>query len=220
MASACVDFHSQRKYHLGRCDSYFGASIDVDTAVSLSGYSRSNSINDSNTKGTTLQAISQRQNRVRSLPALTQEDANIVSENRRLTIKEIGGKLDADRNLRQLFENCTRGYARVVTRSTRAKYDPTSTSHDRKVRPQTAQFNLVRLKVDTPTHSIDDGLRLLVNLLFHDGRDLEFQSLDTASGSDLARCFASFLGTQPVDVQSAPRNMRNVIILEVDDAFG
>lgn len=64
--------------------------------------------------------------------------------------------------------------------------DASGTAHNREIATQASQSDLVVLKIDTTTHSIDDRLRLLVNLFlhemikgtFHDLSKFHFQNMD------------------------------------------
>ena len=82
----------------------------------------------------------------------------------------------------------------MITRPTGTEHDPTATTHNRQIGSKATQRNLVGVKVNTATHSIDDRLGLLVYLLlhemveftFHDSSDFKLERFDAASGGDLA----------------------------------
>ena len=48
------------------------------------------------------------------------------------------------------------------------KKQPSPPSDDRQVRLETAEHNRPGIEVDTTSHGVDNGLRLLVDLLLHE----------------------------------------------------
>ncbi len=87
------------------------------------------------------------------------------------------------------------------------------------VAPEATQGDLLVLDIQTTTHSINDRLGLLEDLLLHevvelalhDLLELELEGLD---GADVA---AAVRLLQAVDVQRALVNVRDVVVLEVHD---
>jgi hypothetical protein len=95
--------------HLGTSDTNFRSSIDMNTAMCLPRDRTSDSVNDTDAKRAPLQATPHRQNTISRLSALTQENTNVISQDRSLPIQEVTRQLDGDRNLRELFEDGTSG---------------------------------------------------------------------------------------------------------------
>ena len=161
----------------------------MHTTVRLARQTRSNGVDNTNAKGSTLQAIPERQDSVGGLPALTHKYANVIPENGRLPIQEVRCQLDADGYLRKFFEDRSRRQARVITRPASAEYNPTATAHDGQISSKATQCDLIGIKVDTATHGIDNRLGLFVDLFlhemvkfaFHDGSDLKFECFDATS---------------------------------------
>ena len=93
---------------LSRRDTNFGASVDVDTAVGLTRDRRTDSVDDTDAERTSLQAVAESKDRVGSLTTLADEHTDIVTEDRRLPVKEVRGKLNGDGDLCELLEDRTR----------------------------------------------------------------------------------------------------------------
>lgn len=117
----------------------------------------------------------------------------------------------------------------MVTRPAGNEHQASAAAHDGEVSPQAAEGDFVGVEVDSPTHGVDDGLGLLVDLLLHevvefalhDRSDLDLERLDAASCRDLARCLGLIiLAAQTVDMQLAARDVRDIVILEVENTLG
>lgn len=91
--------------HLGRSHTDFRTSVDVDTAVGLTGHGASDGVHDTDAERTTLQAVPHGQDRVGRLAGLGDEHADVVTEDRCLAIQEIGGQLDGYGDLRQFLKD-------------------------------------------------------------------------------------------------------------------
>lgn len=96
---------------LGGGDTDFGTGVDVDTTVGLSGHGGADGVDDTETEGTSLQAVSEREDGVSGLTGLRDENADIITENGSLAVQKVRSELDGDGNLGQLFENGTGGQA-------------------------------------------------------------------------------------------------------------
>lgn len=211
-----------RRVRLGGSNTNLGAGVDVDTAVSEHGNGGTDNVNDTDGQRATLQAVSQGHERVRSLTRLRDKHTGIVAEDRSLAIQKIGGKLNSDRNLCQLFKDTTDCHARVVAGTTSNENDSAAATDGWKVRAETAEGNCLVRNVETTTHGVDNRLGLLENLLLHevvklalhDLLELKLKSLD---GADVRRAI-SLLET--VDVERALVNVSNIVILKVEDLLG
>lgn len=100
--------------YLGRGNTDFRARIDMHTAVRLTRDCRTNRVNHTDTQRAALEAVAKRQDRVGRLSTLAKEHTDIVPEDRGLTVQEVGRKLDADGDLRELLEYRARRDAGVV----------------------------------------------------------------------------------------------------------
>ena len=125
--------------YFGRGDTNFGASVDVNTTVRFTRDGRTDGIDNTHAERATFQTVPHRQDRVSSLSALTDDHANVITENRGLPVQEVGRKLDADRYLCQLLEDSSSGQARVVAGAARREYNPTTAADDREVCPETTK---------------------------------------------------------------------------------
>lgn len=91
----------------------------------------------------------------------------------------------------------------MVRGSTGDKHDPPAPPDDTEVRLESSEGNGVRVKVDSPTHGVDDRLGLLVDLLLHevverslhDSGELNLERLDGTDGGD------SIVAAETVDVE-------------------
>ena len=200
----------------------------MDTTVGLPRKGRADSVNDTHTKSSPLQAVPQRHDRISSLATLAQKHADIVPEDRGLAIQKVAGKLNANRDLRQLLKDRPSRQARVVTRTTSAEHNPPAATHDREVGAQPAKCDLVGVKVHPSTHGVDDRFGLLVDLLLHesiefalhDRGNLKLERLDAPRGGDLAGgLVAFFLTAETVDVEFTLGDVGDVVVFEIEDAF-
>ena len=217
--------HNYTATCLGRGDTNLRTGVDVDTAVGLTRDRGADRVDDTDTERATLQAVAQREDRVGRLAALADEHADVVAEDGRLAVEEVGRELDRDRDLRKLLEDRARRDRRVVARAARAEHDTTATADDVEVRAKASERDAVLVEVDTATHGVDDRLGLLVDLLLHevvklalhDLREFDLKCLDRAV---LSLRSASLLVTaESVDVELALSDVRNVIVLKVQDAL-
>jgi hypothetical protein len=183
----------------------------MDTAVGLTRDRTSNGINDTDAKRTPLQAIPHSQDGIGRLSTLTQEHANVVSEDGSLPIQEITRQFNGDGNLREFFEDGTGRYAGVVRGSACAEDDATTTANDGKVGFETTESDpartsvelerqgkavLVGIEVDTPSHRINHALRLFVDFLLHEVIKLALHNLRqfNLQGLDDSLLFTSTTG--------------------------
>lgn len=93
--------------HLSRSHTDFWTSIDMNTTMSFSGNGGTDSVYDSQTQRPTFQTITQSQNGVCSFSRLRNENTNVISENRSLTIQKVRSQFDRDWNFCQFFEDGT-----------------------------------------------------------------------------------------------------------------
>ena len=197
----------------------------MHTTVRFARNRRAHSVHDTDAKCTPLKAVLQSKDSIGCLTRLGEEHADIVTEDGRLTVQKVARKLDAHRNLGELLEDGACGNARVVARPARDEHNTTTAAYDGEVGAQTAKGDFVRIKVDAPTHGVNDRLGLLVDFLLHevveltlhDLRELEFEGLNRADGALLT---ASLAFAQSVDVQFSISDMGDVIIFEVENTLG
>jgi hypothetical protein len=214
--------------HFSRSNADFWTSVDVDTTVSLARQSRTDGIDNTNTESTSLQAIAKGEDSVGGLAALTDKDNNVIPEDGRLSIQEVTSKLNANRYLSQLLKYGASGQARMVARPTCDEDHPPGTADDREVGTESTEGDLVLIEVDTSTHRVDDGLRLLVYFLLHecvkfalhDGRHFKFKRLDVSDSSGLARSLLALaFAPQTVNMKFAIGDVCNIIVFEIKDAL-
>lgn len=101
-------------------------------------------------------------------------------------------QFDGNRDLGQLFEDRSYGDTRVVTGPTSDEEQPPAPPDHRKVGLQPSEGDGPAVEVDSSTHSVDDRLGLLVNLLLHkvveltlhDLGELDLESLDGSDGGE------------------------------------
>jgi len=173
---------------LRRCNTDFRTRVDVDTTVSFTRDGRADSVDNTHTEGPALKTVPQSKNAVGCLATLANEDTDVITEDWCLTIQEVRGKFDADRNFRQFLEDGTRRQSRVITCTASTEHDAAATAYNVEVRSKTTEHDFVIVKVDTSTHGIHDRLRLFVNLLLHeviklalhDRSNFNLQSFDAA----------------------------------------
>lgn len=101
----------RKNTNLGGSNTNFGTSVDVNTTMSVARECGTNSVHDSNTKSSTIHAVSQGEDGVRGFAALAQEDAHIVTEDGGLPVEEVAGQFDADWDLGEFLENRPGGQA-------------------------------------------------------------------------------------------------------------
>ena len=193
--------------------------------MSFTRNSGTDGVDDTDTESPTLKAVLQSKNGVGCLTTLADKDTDVVTEDWCLAIQEVRGQFDTDRNLCQFFENSARRQSRVVACTAGTEHDAAATTNNVEVCAKTAERDFVIVKVDTSTHGIHDGLRLLVNfflhkvieLALHDRCNFYLQSLDATccGGIDLA-----VISAEAMDMKLTISNMRNVIILEVEYTLG
>ena len=176
------------KTDLGTGNANFRTGVNVNTTVSLTRNGTSDGVGDTDNKRSTFQTVSESQNGVCSFSGLRYKHAHVVTEDGASAIEEIARKLYADWNLSKLFKDgssllatisyiplrfpkfikATYRQTAVVTCSTRNKHDPSASADSCEVLLQTAQSDGMVIKVHTPTHGVNNGLRLLVNFLLHE----------------------------------------------------
>lgn len=207
---------------LGGGDTDLGTGVDVDTTVGKERDGGADNVNNTHSQGTTLQAVAESHEGVGSLTRLRDEDAGVVTEDRGLSVEEIGSQLNGDGDLSKLLKDTTDSHARVVRSTASNEDDAAASANGGDVRAETAKGDGLVGNVETTTHGVDDGLGLLENLLLHevvelalhDLLELELKGLD---GSDVGAAIGLL---EAVDVEGALVNVGNVIILEVHDLLG
>ena len=207
---------------LGGGNTDFGTSVDVDTTVGHHGDGGTDNVDDTNSQGTALETVAESQERVSGLTGLGDKDAGVVTEDRSLSVEEVGSQLDGDGDLGQLLEDTTDSHARVVRGTASNEDDSAATTDGGDVLLETTQSDSLVLNVETTTHSVDDGLGLLENLLLHEVvvtalHDLLELDLDGLNGTDVGS--ARVLG-QTVDVQLTIVDVSNIVVLEVENLLG
>ena len=176
---------------LGGGDTDLGTGVDVDTAVGHERDAGADNVDDTNSQGATLQAVAESHEGVGSLTGLGDEDASVVTEDGSLTIEEVGCEFDGDGDLSQILESTANSHARVVG-STASDENQTSAAPDgADVLPKTTESHGLLLGVQATTHSVDDRLGLLEDLLLHEVveaalHDLLELNLDGLDGTDVA----------------------------------
>jgi hypothetical protein len=211
-----------RGVSLGGGNTDFGTGVDVDTAVGEEGDGGTDIVDDTNSQSTALQAVAESHQRVSGLPRLRNEHAGVVTEDRRLAIQEVRGQLNGNGDLSELLKDTTDSHAGVVG-STASNEDDSAASPDcGEILAETTESDSLVDRVQTTTHSIDDGLWLLENLLLHevveaalhDLLELDLQSLD---GADIG---GTVILVETVDVQRTLVDVSNIVVLEVQDLLG
>ncbi|KAG9527140.1 isomerising glucosamine-fructose-6-phosphate aminotransferase, partial [Aureobasidium melanogenum] len=160
------------------------SSVDVNTAVGHHGNGRTDNVDNTDSQSTALETVAESHEGISGLTRLGDKDASVVTEDGSLSVEEVRGQFDRDGNLSQFLENTTNSHAR------------------------TTQSNGLVFEVEATTHSVDDRLRLLEDLLLHEVvvtalHDLLELDLDGLDGTDLA----------VVDVS-------NIVVLEVENLLG
>lgn len=207
---------------LGGGNTNLGASVDVDTAVGHHRDGGTDNVDDTNGQSTALETVAESQKRVSGLTRLGNKDAGVVTEDRGLSVEEIRSQLDGDGDLGQLLEDTTNSHARVVRGTASDEDDSAATTDGRDVLLETTQSNSLVLNVETTTHSVDNGLGLLENLLLHEVvvtalHDLLELDLD---GLDSTNVGGTRVLGQTVNVQLPVVNVSNIVVLEVKDLLG
>ena len=211
--------------YLGRRNTNFWSSIDVHTTVGLTRDRRTNSVDDTDAKCTTLQTVAECEDGVGCLTTLADEHTDIVTEDGRLPVKEVRSELDGHRDLREFLEDRARCDGGVVTRATSTEHDAATATDDVQVCAETAKRDTVLVEVDATTHGVDDGFGLLVDLLLHevvklalhDLRKLNLKRLDSAVLR--LRSATLLVAAETVDVKLALSDMGDIVVLEVENAL-
>lgn len=207
---------------LGGGNTDLGTSVDVDTTVCHHGDGGTDNVDDTNSESTTLETVAQSKEGVSGLTRLGDKDAGVVTEDRGLSVKEVRSQLDRDGDLSQLLEDTTNSHARVVRSTASNEDDSAATTDGGNVLLKTTQSNSLVLNVEATTHSVDNGLGLLKNLLLHEVvvtalHNLLELDLNGLNGTDVGG--ARVLG-QTVNVQLTIVNVSNIVVLEVEDLLG
>lgn len=213
---------------LGTSNTDFGSGIDMDTAVSLTRDGTTDGIDDTDAKSSSIQAIPHSQDGIGSLSTLTDKDANVVSEDGRLSIEEVARQFNGDGDLGEFFKDGTGSDARVVRGSACYKDDTATTSDDGEVGLEPTKGDLVVVKVDSSSHRVDDGFGLLVDFLLHkvvklalhDLGQLNLERLDDSLLFSSSATRGSSIRAQAMDMQLSLCDMSNIIVLEVQDPLG
>ncbi|KAI6754186.1 hypothetical protein HG530_012700 [Fusarium avenaceum] len=211
-----------RGVSLGRGDTDLRTGVNVDTTVGEERDGGTDDVDDTDGQGTTLQAVAESHEGVSSLTRLGDEDTGVVTEDRGLSIKEIGSQLNGDGDLSELLKDTTDSHARVVRCTASNEYDAAASTNGGDVRTETTKGDGLVGDVETATHGVDNGLGLLENLLLHevvkltlhDLLELKLKGLD---GSDVGAAIGLL---EAVDVEGALVDVSNVIILKVHDLLG
>jgi hypothetical protein len=207
---------------LRRGDTDFGTGVNVDTTVGQKRDGGADDVDDTNSQGTALQAVAEGQERVSGLTRLGDEDAGIITEDRSLSIEEIGGQLNGDGDLSKLLKDTTDSHARVIAGTAGNEDDAAASADGGDVRTETAESDGLVADVKTTTHGVDNGLGLLEDLLLHEVVELALHDLlelklEGLDGSDV-RAAISLLKT--MDVEGALVNVSNIVILKVHNLLG
>lgn len=207
---------------LGRGDTDLRTGVNVDTTVGEEGDGGADDVDDTNSQGTTLQAVAESHEGVGSLTRLRDEDAGVVTEDRSLSVKEIGSQLNGDGDLSKLLKDTTDSHARVVRGTTSNENDAAASADSRDVGAETTESDGLVGNVEATTHGVDDGLGLLENLLLHEVVELALHDLlelklEGLDGSDVG---ASIGLLETVDVERALVDVGNVVVLKVHDLLG
>lgn len=131
--------------HLGRRNTNFRTGIDVNTAVSFARKCGSDSVDNTDAKGSALHAVTKSEDGIRRLTTLAEEDNDIITEDRSFAIQGIRSELDANEDLSQLLEDG------VQARSDRRLMN--IRAHDLAVQRFTLQLDIrrdlaVRIRID------------------------------------------------------------------------
>jgi hypothetical protein len=194
----------------------------VDTTVGHHGDGGTDNVDDTNSQSTALETVAKSQKRVSGLTGLGDKDAGVVAEDGSLSVEEVRSQLDGDGDLGQLLEDTTNSHARVVRSTASNEDDSAATTDGGDVLLETTQGNSPVLDIETTTHSVDNGLGLLENLLLHEVvvtalHDLLELDLNGLNGTDVGS--ARVLG-QTVDVQLTVVDVSNIVVLEVKNLLG
>lgn len=179
-------------------------------------------VDDTNGQGTTLQAVAEGHEGVGSLTRLRDEDASVVTEDRGLSVKEIGSQLDGDGDLSKLLKDTTDSHARVVRGTASNEDDAAASADSGDVGAETTESDGLVGDVETTTHGVDNGLGLLKNLLLHEVVELALHDLlelklEGLDGSDVGAAIGLL---EAMDVEGALVDVSNVIVLKVHDLLG
>ena len=194
----------------------------MNTAVSEEGDGGTDSVDNTNSQGTTLQAVAESTERVGGLTRLRDKDASVVTEDGCLAVEEVRGQLNGNGDLGKLLKDTTNSHTRVVRSTASNEDNPPASPDGGDVLTETTECDGLVDRVETSTHGVDDGLGLLENLLLHEVveaalhnlLELDLQSLD---GTDVG---GSVILVQAVNVEGALVDVCNVVILEVQDLLG
>lgn len=110
----------------------------------------------------------------------------------------------------------------MITRTASNEDDSATSADGRDVRAETTKRNRLVLAVETTSHGVDNGLRLLENLLLHEVVELALHDLLELKlkGLNGAHVGAAIGLLKAVDVQGSLVDVGNVVILEVHDLLG
>lgn len=211
-----------RSVCLGGGNTDLGTGVNVDTTVGHHGDGRTDNVDNTNGQGTTLQAVTESHEGVSSLTRLGDEDAGVVTEDRCLSVEEIRGKLDGDGDLSQLLEDTTDSHARVVRGTASDENDSAATADGGDVLLKTTKVDSLVLEVKATTHSVDNRLGLLENLLLHEVVELALHDLLELDldGLDGANVRSASLLSETVNVELSIVDVSNIVILEVENLLG
>ena len=139
-----------------------------------------------------------------------------------MTVKEIGGQLNGNGDLSELLEDTTNSHARVVGSTASDKDNSPASPDGREVLAETTKSDGLVDSIETTTHGVDDRLGLLENLLLHEVveaalHDLLKLNLQGLNSTDVG---GTIILVQAVNVQRALVDVRNVIVLKVQDLLG
>lgn len=207
---------------LGGGNTDFGASVDVDTAVGEERDGGTDVVDNTNGQGTALQAVAESHERVSSLTRLRNEHTGVVTEDRSLAVEEIGGELNSDGDLSQLLKDTTDSHAGVVRSTASNENDSAASPDGGEVLTETTKSDGLVDGVETTTHSVDNRLGLLEDLLLHEVveaalHDLLELDLKGLNGTDVRRAIVL---VKAVNVEGALVDVGNVVVLEVQDLLG
>lgn len=79
----------------------------MNTTVSFTRDGRTDSVSDTDSKGTTFQAVTHSKDGISSFARLRDEDTNVITEDGSLSVQKVGSQFNLRRNFGQLFKNST-----------------------------------------------------------------------------------------------------------------
>eukprot|EP00128_Syssomonas_multiformis_P013859 Colp12_sorted_trinity150504_noHs@10796 len=199
----------------------FGTSVYVDTAVRLARDGGADGVGDTNAHGTALLAVSKGHQSVGSLTRLRKEEADVITEDRSLTVEEVRGELDGHGELGHFLHERADSNGGVVRGTAGNENQATGTTHGVDVLGETTKVNSVVLEVHTTTHRVEHRVGLLIDLLLHEVIELALHDLLelNVKGLDGTVILDTLLALEAVDEQLATHEVSNIVVLKENDTF-